>query len=241
MAIRRDYRDIRTIVGLGALAGMAETERIEKQRAAAVQEQLRREKHEKEMAEFRAQLDVDATQRAQMWEIEKMQIRSRLDFEREEMERIRELDRIDGALKQIDREVESGRITETQAAPLRFSYEMKKYGVDTPVSLIRPPREQEQVPTKRTDVDAAIKFLQEYEEKKKKAAQWYSPFAPEPTTEEDIAAEYYRGVLKTVEPTIADIDIEPSSEQEFYAIVGQLKTVDPAKAKAYYDKWSTKW
>jgi hypothetical protein len=139
MGIKVRHTDIGTTAKLGLLAGQSAAAQRDIDRSLRLQEAVRREEFEREMSEFRAQLDIDAAKRSQMWQLEKMEISSRLDFERAEKERVRKLDAVDNALRQIDREVEAGRITEAQAAPIRFAQEMKKFGASVPVSLIKPP------------------------------------------------------------------------------------------------------
>ena len=55
------------------------------------------------------EMDIEAERRARAWQIEKMELASRLDFEREERERIRKLDEIDNKLRQLDKEKEQGK------------------------------------------------------------------------------------------------------------------------------------
>jgi hypothetical protein len=139
MAIKVKHTDVETIAKLGLLAGKSVAAQKEIERTQAAARLAQQMEHEKKMTAFRAQLDLQAAMRSQQWELEKMEIRSRLDFERSERERMRKLDDIDNALRQIDREVETGRITESQADVLRFNQEMKRYGTAPPVSLIKPP------------------------------------------------------------------------------------------------------
>ena len=81
-------------------------------------------------------IDLQMQERAKLWEIDKMQLRSQLDFQREEQARQRKLDSADNALQQINKEVLSGRMTEQEAYPLKLKYEMEKIGVDAPPSLL---------------------------------------------------------------------------------------------------------
>lgn len=243
MAIEIQQPGLAGLYGAAAVISKREVEARRKQEEQARKEEIRmQQEFQRSTKMLDAQLDLEMYERSKRWEIDKMELRSRLDFEREEKERVRKLDDIDNALRQIDKEVESGRMSEEQAQPLRFTYEMKKLGIDTPISLIRPPTEEKITPTKRTDIDAAIKFLREYEEKKRKAAKFYHPLAPEPTAEEEAAAEFYRGIIGDITPTappgIDEINIEPSSEAEFYSTVSKLKAIDPARARTYYDKWA---
>ena len=79
-------------------------------------------------------IDLQMQERAKQWEIDKMQLRSQIDFQREEQLRQRKLDSIDNAMQQIDKEVLAGRITEQEAYPIKQKLELSKTGVSVPVS-----------------------------------------------------------------------------------------------------------
>lgn len=155
--------------------------------------QLQQMEHEKEMTAFRAQLDLQASMRSQQWEVEKMEVRSRVDFEREERERMRKLDSIDNALRQIDKEVESGRITNKQADNLRFYQEMKRYGAAPPVSLIQPPREERERYVSPTQRMAAYKQLQTEELREPTWLERLLPGGKGELTEEEL---FYREMFE---------------------------------------------
>ena len=89
------------------------------------------------------QIDLQMQERAKLWEIQKMELRSQVDFQREEQARQRKLDSYDNALQQIDKEVLAGRMTEQEAYPLKLKYEMNKMGVDAPTSLLPTGDEEE--------------------------------------------------------------------------------------------------
>lgn len=125
---------------------------ISKREAEARKKQEQQARKEEQQAEFEYRtalrqqdmaIDLQMSERSKLWEIEKMELRSRLDFEREEKERIRKLDSIDSALQQIDKEVLAGRLTEQEAYPIKLKYQMNKMGVDTPISLLPPGDEEE--------------------------------------------------------------------------------------------------
>jgi len=245
MAIEVRHTDIGDIARLGVLAGKSVAAQKEIEYARTVAREAQRMAHEKEMAIFRAQLDIEAAKRSHQWEFEKMEIRSRLDFEREERERMRRLDDADNALRQIDREVESGRITNEQADTLRFYQEMKQYGAAPPISLIQPPREERPRRITPSEQMRAYKMLQEEEFEE---PSWYEkPFGLGKLTEEEL---FYKEMLEKIargEPTtptgipttaVDETNIEPRNEQEFYDIVARLKAIDVTKAKVYYNKWA---
>jgi hypothetical protein len=80
------------------------------------------------------QIDLQMQERAKLWEIDKMQLRSQMDFQREEQMRSRKLDSIDSAIQQIDKEVLAGRMTEQEAYPIKQKLEISKTGVSVPIS-----------------------------------------------------------------------------------------------------------
>lgn len=69
-------------------------------------------------------MDLQLRERAKLWEIEKMELASRMDFAREERQRQRKLDEIDNKMRQIDKEVEVGRMTEQEAYPIKLSLQL---------------------------------------------------------------------------------------------------------------------
>jgi len=98
MAIRIEYGDVAGYAGLGVLAGKATAEREAVQRQAAMDRQVmqvqaqrasqeRAQAHQKEMTEFDAYMDNIRYQSAEAWELEKMELRSRHDFEMIEAKR----------------------------------------------------------------------------------------------------------------------------------------------------------
>lgn len=97
---------------LGRLAGQAEAAREAEKTVLRMQEQLRSQEHEKEMAEFNAQLRMDTEKRARIWEFEKAEMSSRVDFEREERRRQTKLDEHDAKLDALERALGDGIIDE---------------------------------------------------------------------------------------------------------------------------------
>lgn len=112
MAIRVEHGKVGTAAQLGLLAGQAKFAQQQMEYAQTAAREAQRMKHEKEMAAFRAQLDIQAEQRANIWELEKMEIRSRTDFSREEAERQRKLSEKQARLDALERARKDGQITE---------------------------------------------------------------------------------------------------------------------------------
>ena len=154
MAIRRVH-GARAVAKAGSAAGAARAgekaaalhqQRQEAQAAREFQLQLQREEraYRDAVRQQDMTLDLEMRERAKRWEIDNMELASRLDFEREEKVRQRRLDNADNALAQIDKEVQAGRMSEKEAYPLRLKYTLEKEGVDAPVSLVRPQGEGDQ-------------------------------------------------------------------------------------------------
>lgn len=242
MAIKVRHGTVESIAKLGLLAGQSQAAQREIERTQALAQRAQQQEYERQMTELRARLDIEAAMRSQQWEVEKMEIRSRLDFEREEKERMRRLDNIDSALQQIDREVESGRITEPQANALRFRQEMKKYGTTPPVSLIQPPKEEKPKYPTTSERMRAYGFLQKEELRE---PSWLPKLAHEvtfgalgkaPLTEEE---KFYRemfektakGIPLGTTPgipagTISQGLSEPKTQQEYNAIPVGTQYID---------------
>jgi len=88
MAIRINYGNVADYAALGKLAGQATAAREAAARQDAInrqamqmQAQQAAQAHQREMAEFDAYLDMHKYKAAQAWEVEKMELRSRHDFE----------------------------------------------------------------------------------------------------------------------------------------------------------------
>jgi len=112
MAIRVIHGIIEDIAQLGVLAGQSVAAQREIEYARAMQQRLIQMEHEKEMTQFRAQLDLQASMRSQQWELEKMEIRSRADFTREEAGRQQKLTEKQSRLEALARPFKDGQISE---------------------------------------------------------------------------------------------------------------------------------
>ena len=81
-------------------------------------------------------LDLEMQQRSRMWEVDKMELRSQIDFQREEQLRQRKLDSYDNVDSQLDKEVQAGRMTEKQTEPYRLKNDLARQGMNISVSEI---------------------------------------------------------------------------------------------------------
>jgi hypothetical protein len=105
MGIRRTYGE-EAVAGLGFQTGKAQAE---KERAQQLEERSYREA-------VKAQdlaIDLQMQERAKLWELEKLEMRSRMDFEREERQRQKILAERDAKLNALKNAYDNGQIDET--------------------------------------------------------------------------------------------------------------------------------
>lgn len=134
MTIRIEHGRPETIIAAARRAGEAQAairaqEKAERLQAQQMEFDFRQSLRQQDMV-----IDLQMQERAKMWEIQKMELRSQMDFQREEQQRSRKLDSIDSAIQQIDKEVLAGRITEQEAYPIKQKLELSKSGVSVPIS-----------------------------------------------------------------------------------------------------------
>jgi hypothetical protein len=144
---------IRRVHGAGAVAkaglevGKRKAEKEASIRAAQVAEQRRAQQEAQQYREaIRKQdfaIDLEMRERAKVWELDKMQLRSQMDFQREEADRQRKLTNIDNKLTQLEKEKDSGRFSadETAYANAVSYWQAQKDFIETGV---RPPAAQKQ-------------------------------------------------------------------------------------------------
>jgi len=127
MGIKIKHGRPETMLTAAALAGQARKQ--EELQKMQMEFDYRQSLRQQDMA-----IDLQMQERAKQWEIDKMQLRSQIDFQRKEQLRQRKMDSIDSAIQQIDKEVLAGRITEQEAYPIKQKLELSKTGVSVPVS-----------------------------------------------------------------------------------------------------------
>ncbi len=142
MGIRREYgHRAAAKAGLqtGRRAAAKEASKEAAQRAAQLQRQREQQQYDMSVREMQMEMSLEAERRARAWQIEKMEIASRLDFEREERDRQRRLESIDNKLRQLEKEKDEGRFSaDDRAYSNAVAYwESQKTFVETG---IRPPK-----------------------------------------------------------------------------------------------------
>ena len=154
--------------GLAGLYGRAAVISKAEQKAQRTQEQQARKQEIQEQRQYQqsmkqvdAQLDLEMYERSKRWEIEKMQLRSQVDFTREEQRRQRVLDQLEASVKYIE---ESDLFDEQQKERLLFSAKLKAVKADIPglSQMLFPetPTPRQVTPTQRV---LAMKKLREEE------------------------------------------------------------------------------
>lgn len=121
----------------GALIGEAQRRKEAQQIAVAQAEKAKAFERQKEMSIFNHQLDIERLKynqlmqfeeekRAKEWELEKMTIRSRVDFEQTEQKRLQTQQEYDLGMKYIDEKVNDGTIPPQKRGELEFNLAMKR-------------------------------------------------------------------------------------------------------------------
>lgn len=140
MGIKRTY-GAGAVAGLGFATGKAKAEQETAARAFEAQERKAAQAAEFQYRDAIRQqdivLDLEMRERAKRWDIDKMELRSRMTFQEDEEARMRKIKSANNALAQIDKEVSAGRMSDKEAYPLKLKYELEKQGADAPTSLLQ--------------------------------------------------------------------------------------------------------
>jgi len=220
--------------GAGRIVGEAKRAERESERAADIAGRLLTMQNQQEMAVFNNQLaldrakfaqlmDFELDKRSQQWQIEKMELRSRLDFQEEEAERLKRTKLYNQAIEDV--KTNQTIPNETTRAQIIFDLEQKrdKTGIPSISAYKQPPKEKG--PTE-AELARAVKYLGEYEESK-----WYQPFGKEPTEEERALKTHYEKLvsdgLSTKPYTPVDALPTPKTKAEYDALPAGTKYIHP--------------
>ena len=136
-----------TIISAAQEAGKARAAQRASEQAMAAATRLQEKQMEMEyrtaMQQQDMAIDLQMQERAKTWEIEKMELRSRMDFQREEQVRQRKLDSYDNIDTQLDKEVQAGRMTEKDAEPYRIKNNLARQGMNVSISDVVRQQEEE--------------------------------------------------------------------------------------------------
>ena len=248
--------------GMAGLYGRAAAITGESQKAMRQAEEARRAAQQMQAIQLQQareergyQRQLESEERSHQWEVEKMDMRSRVDFTEEERARQEKRANFQATIKRID-EIEN--ITKETKEDLRTKAVVDFLGISVSDRVLFPELHKKEEARKRvpsrTDVGAALEFLAEVEEKEK---SWEIPWiSREPPTEEERAAvPYYQDILRragmgageagraavSMAPVEQDVNINvrPNNIPDFDAITAQIYSIDPEKARTYFDKWKT--
>ena len=135
--IRVEHGRPETMLTAAQMKGEERAAQQQLERTERLQAQQREFEYRTAIRQQDLTIDLQMQERAKLWEIQKMELRSQVDFQREEQQRQRKLDSLDSAIQQIDKEVLAGRITEQEAYPIKQKLELNKLGVSVPISAFR--------------------------------------------------------------------------------------------------------
>lgn len=137
MPIRIEQPGLAGLYGKAAVISKGEAEARKRQEQQAEFE-YRTSLRQQDMA-----IDLQMNERAKMWQIEKMEIASRMDFQREEQQRQKKLDGYDNIDAALDKEIQSGKMTEEEAQPYRLKNNLAREGMNVSISDITRQQDEE--------------------------------------------------------------------------------------------------
>ncbi len=143
MPIRVEHGKPSTIIAAAKRAGEAQAALRAQEQAERLQEKQMELDYRNTLRQQDIAIDLQMQERAKMWEIEKMQLRSQVDFQREEQLRQRKLDSYDNIDSQLDKEVQAGQMTEKQTEPYRLKNDLARQGMNISISEITRQQEDE--------------------------------------------------------------------------------------------------
>lgn len=227
MAIRVSHTPYAAIGQLAKMAGQTKADIRKEERfgqlakmafQGAQAEQARQ--HEREMLQFRADLSLKTQQRAHLWELEKMETRSRNDFELSEMRykmgkmqdierEIKEREEYLAAKKTIEK---ADNITDKQKQQALLNLDLQYHGFkNLPVQ-----KEESRDTLSPAQLKAAGKYITEMPEEPSKYKPW-EWFREGPTETQKEIEDYLKGKIEqTVSPAVLREEPEiPSPFSEY--------------------------
>ena len=247
MGIKRTY-GASAVAKAGQAAGQARAAEAAANRAEHKRAQMEARNAQREERQYRQAIrsqdlaiDLQIQERSKLWEIEKIEMRSRMDFERDERTRQKKLAEKDAKLNALESAYKNGQINENdyQNAVLQTQSGLPIYTQ----GKIEQRSGGESVSSPSQQI-SAIKALKHEDYQEPNWLQSLIPggkeeLSPETIAEKEILQNIVSGGYKT-QPIISET-IEPQDVDSFEATVAQLKQIDMAQAKAYYNKWAGKF
>ena len=150
--IRVEHGTVAPIAGIAKQAGEAQASQESKERQSRLSLQLLTQQHQRNMLQIEAELDLEKQRRAGLWEIEKLETRSRLDFQQEEQNRIEKQQQVKSKLDAINKAVSNGYITTEQG-------ELAKMDVQSDVRMYAYPQAPKQLTPQQQIEEQLLKQL----------------------------------------------------------------------------------
>lgn len=235
MPIRIEHGRPVTLLTAAQIAGEERAARQQLERTERMQAQQREFEYRTAIRQQDMTVDLQMQKRAKLWEMEKMELRSRLDFQREEQKRQRKIDDAENATRQIEKEIQAGNIDkdDLQVQNLLLYYKIQALTPDRapPVSLIKPPMERAEKVVSPTQRISAMRALREEEYQEptwlERALPWgKEPLTPEIEAERDILKGVVRGEYTPPTGTISLGLPEPKTQAEYNAIPSGSQYID---------------
>ena len=229
MGIKVQHTPAAAVMQLGELAGASRAAVQQQARDAAKEQAVRSLQHQREMAEFNAQIQLDrdkfrlmadfqGEQRAAAWHIEKAELRSRADFEQEERKRRQVLDEYNATIKYIN---DSDWIDDAQKPGFEFKAKMKllNQGVTDrtifPVLYARQGAERPPSPTQRI---SAMKMLETEQFQEPNWLQKLLPGGKGELSQQDILQRQILEGIVAGKPNVPGGTISPAVPKTDYVI-----------------------
>lgn len=236
MAIRVKHGKPSTIIRAAQRAGEARAGAQIAQRAIQDAERVREQEAEFQYRTALKQqdmvIDLQMNERAKLWEIQKMELRSQGDFAREERKRGRALDEYDAAVKYID---ESDYFDDSQKEGLKFKAKMKLLNQNVTDRSIFPEMYSRQTAAERppspTQRISAMKMLETEQYQEPNWLQKLLPYGKGELSEQDVVQKQILEGIVAGKPNVPTGTISPdiprpTTEAEYNRIPRGSQYVD---------------
>ncbi len=143
MGIRVEYGKPSTLLTAAQIKGEERATQQQLERTERLQAQQREFEYRTAIRQQDLTIDLQMQERAKLWEIQKMELRSQVDFQREEQQRQRKLDGYDNVDAELDKQIQAGQMNEEEAKSFRIKNDLARQGMNVSISDIRRLQEEE--------------------------------------------------------------------------------------------------
>lgn len=221
MAIRVEHGRPETIIAAAKRAGEAQASLRAQQQAEGLQIQQQEFDYRTTLRQQDIVIDLQMQERAKLWEIQKMELRSQGDFAREERKRMRALDEYDATIKYIG---ESDWIDDSIRPGLEFKAKMKLLNQGVSDRTIFPElyeRQTTERPPSPTQRMSAMKMLEDERFEEPTGWRKYAPSflgGKEPVSESDLVQKQILEGIVAGKPNVPSGTISPVVPKTDYSI-----------------------